>query len=517
MSNYDDYDLSRRSRNSGRPTRNGRPVDGRRTSGSRSSSYERSRRESYRGSELDVDFYEDEDRYNFDLDLEDDVEMYERRSQGSRRAAGSRPSSSRSGSNRSAGNAQRRRPDGRQGSRQGSASRNARSDGRRPNSRPAGRGRNSKAAKKKKMRRTVIVIEIVVLLLLLLIFFLWSKFGKVNWDNIKMEDIEVNNLDEQTSEVLSQYTTIALFGVDNRSNGDLDSGNSDTIMLVSINNDTKEVKMISVQRDTYLQVEKDLYRKCNYAYNHGGVEQAISMLNTNLDLKIDGYVSVDFYALATIVDDLGGLDLEVTQKMIDTNNPETGQNALAGYIAEVENVMNYYPNEKEGWKMSDCYFDKPGTYHMNGAQVVGYCRNRYAVNNDYGRAENQRKVIKLITEKAKKADVGTLNDITNDVLPQISTSLTPAQCLKMATSVGDYEIVNSSGFPFALTTMTVNKKTGSVVVPCTLTSNVVELHKFLYDQEGYDPTDDSVDVISQHIVNETGKSESSAEIQQQAD
>jgi anionic cell wall polymer biosynthesis LytR-Cps2A-Psr (LCP) family protein len=202
--------------------------------------------------------------------------------------------------------------------------------------------------------------------------------------------------------------------------------------------------------------------------------------------------------------------------MIDTNNPETGQNALAGYIAEVENVLNYYPNEKEGWKMSDCYFDKPGTYHLNGAQVVGYCRNRYAVNNDYGRADNQRLVVKLIVEKAKNASVSQLNKIADDVFPEISTSLSLSQCISMEASVGDYNMAESSGFPFALKTTTVSKKTGSVVVPCTLTSNVVQLHSFLFDQQDYDPTDDMVDVISDHIKSETGYSESNAEITQQA-
>ena len=375
----------------------------------------------------------------------------------------------------------------------------------------------NKNSKKKKLRRTIFVVEIVLIIILLIIFFFWNKFGKVNWDNINMDEIEVNNLDTETEELLSNYTTIALFGVDNRSNGNLDSGNSDTIMIVSINNDTKEVKMVSVQRDTYLQITEGTYRKANYAYNHGGVETAISMLNTNLDLKISGYVSVDFYALATIVDDLGGLELEITQKMIDTDNPETGQNALAGYIAEVENVLDYYPDEEDGWKYSDCYFSSPGTYTLNGAQVVGYCRNRYAVDNDYGRAENQRTVIKLIIEKAKSASLSQLNDIANDVFPSISTSLTLSQCLSMVASVGDYEIVESSGFPFTLKTTTINSTTGSVVVPCTLSSNVSQLHEMLYDQEDYDPTDDMVDVISDYIVSQTGFTEDSADITQESD
>ena len=450
--------------------------------------------------------------------------------QGTRRPAGSRPTGSRPSGSRSAGS----RPAGSRPS--GSRSASGRPTGTRPqgsrsassrvaadrrssrpsNSRPVRGGKGSKAAQKKKRRTTIIVVEIVILLILALVFFLWSKFGKVNWDNIQMDEVKTNNLDAATEEVLSNYKTFALFGVDNRSNGNLDTGNSDAIIIVSINNDTKDVKMLSIQRDTYLQVEKDLYRKCNYAYNHGGVESALEMLNTNLDIKIDGYVSVDFYALAKIVDDLGGLDLEITNKMITTDNPETHQNALAGYIAEVENVLKYHPDEKEYWKYSDCYFDKPGTYHLNGAQVVGYCRNRYAVNNDYGRAENQRKVIKLIVEKAKKANVSQLNKIADDVFPKISTSLSLTQCVGMAADVSKYNMAESSGFPFTLRTKKVSSKTGSVVVPCTLSSNVVQLHKFLFDQDEYDPTDD-VDAISDHIQSETGLNESSVEITQETD
>ena len=514
MSNFEDYDLSRNtgSRRSSQTTN--------RTSANRSNARQTGRsygRESDISPNLSLD--DEIDLYDYDLQSES---MSQRRPSGTR-SAGSRPSGSRphssqsahrSSASRSSANKKRKKPSSSHSSARPTRS-SASARGRNvPASHKGGKGRNGK---KKNTRRTIIVVEIVVFLLLLIIFFFWNKFGKVNWDSIDMDEIEVNNLDTETEELLSNYTTLALFGVDNRSSGNLDSGNSDTIILVSINNDTKEVRMVSVQRDTYLQITEGTYRKCNYAYNHGGVETAISMLNTNLDLKVSGYVSVDFYALATIVDDLGGLELEITQKMIDTDNPETNQNALAGYIAEVENVLNYYPDEEEGWKYSDCYFDSPGTYTLNGAQVVGYCRNRYAVDNDYGRAENQRKVIKLLIEKAKKADVATLNKIADDVFPSIATSLSLSQVLSMAASVGDYEISDSTGFPFALNSTTISKTTGSVLVPCTLTSNVVQLHEFLYDQENYDPTDDMVDVISEHIVNETGFTEESATVTQTTD
>ena len=514
MSNFDDYDL-RRGESSGRrrPANRttGRPSGSRPAGRTSHSSYSNSHSNHSMDLDDEIELYEYGSQYGF----EDDERPVRRSASSSARRASSSHSGSRAGSHSGSRSASQRKPASRSTSR--SSSRPTSRDARNGSSRNGGRRPSGRNAKKKKTKRTIFVVEIVVLLLILIIFFFWSKFGKVNWDNINMSELENTNLDEETKEVLGQYTTLALFGVDNRSNGNLESGNSDTIILVSINNDTKEVKMVSVQRDTYLQVEEDKYRKCNYAYNHGGVETAIEMLNKNLDLNISGYVSVDFYAVAKVVDDLGGLDLEVTQKMIDTNNPETGQNALAGYIAEVEHVLKYYPNKEEYWDRNDCYFDKPGVYHMNGAQVVGYCRNRYAVDNDYGRAENQRTVIKLLVEKAKKANLKQLNDICDDVFPEISTSLSLGQCVGMATAVKDYEVTNSAGFPFALTTKTPSKKIGSVVVPCTLSTNVSTLHQFLYEQENYDTTDDVVDVISEHIVNETGCTESSAEINQTPD
>lgn len=502
MSNFEDYDL----RASGRPRSRSTGSANRMNNGSTRS------RSNYSNSTGN--------RVSYDLTL-DDIEMYEYGSeemhQGQPRRSASQ-SSSRSAS-RSAAPHSASAP----GVRRGSSSKHKSSksgSSRRPSSssrKPSGK-KGGKKNKKRKTRRAIIVVEIVLIIVLLLVFFLWNKIDKIN--SGQTYEVATNDLDEETVELLSNYTTIALFGVDNRSTGNTDTGNSDTIMIAAINNDSKEVKLVSVQRDTYLKMSEDTYRKCNYAYNHpgsysNGAEAASNMLNENLDIKIDAYVAVDFYALATIVDDLGGLELEITSKMINTDNPATNQNALAGYIAEVENVLKYYPNEEDYFKMSDCYFDAPGTYTLNGAQVVGYCRNRYAVNNDYERAENQRLVVKLIIEKAKKADIATLNKITDDVFPSISTSLSSTQIISMATAVGDYSIVDSTGFPFDLTTGTYGKK-GSLVVPCTLTTNVTKLHEYLYDQSDYDTTDE-VDAISDKIQNDTGTSEGSATVNQESD
>ena len=143
------------------------------------------------------------------------------------------------------------------------------------------------ASKKKRRKRRIIlyVVEIVILLLLLGVLFVWTKLNKLHKaDDLSKEELKINELDSETKELLSGYTNIALFGLDNRSNGDFDTGRSDCIMIASINNDTKEVRLVSIYRDTFLNMSDDTYSKANAAYAAGGPKQAVAMLNMNLEL-----------------------------------------------------------------------------------------------------------------------------------------------------------------------------------------------------------------------------------------
>ncbi len=152
--------------------------------------------------------------------------------------------------------------------------------------------------KKKKNKIILFTIEIVVLVALLVGLFIYSWMGKVDnssGEDIRQEDPAMNiELDSETAEVLQGYTNIALFGIDNRESGKYESGNSDCIMIASINNDTKKVKLISVYRDTFLNVKDDTYGKINSAYSKGnGAKGAIAALNKNLNLDIVDYVIVN--------------------------------------------------------------------------------------------------------------------------------------------------------------------------------------------------------------------------------
>ena len=201
-------------------------------------------------------------------------------------------------------------------------------DGRRPRqgsgmSREEARRREAirrKKAKKKKRKTILLLIEIVLLLVLIAGAWFISRGTGVTKINIKEEDIVMNET-VANNESLKGYRNIALFGVDARDKS-LGKGNrSDTIIIASINEDTGDVKLCSVYRDTYLNLGNDSYNKCNAAYAKGGPEQAINMLNMNLDLNITDYVTVGFTGLREVIDAIGGVTIDVQEnEIVHLNN-----------------------------------------------------------------------------------------------------------------------------------------------------------------------------------------------------
>ena len=176
-------------------------------------------------------------------------------------------------------------------------------------------------AKPGKKKKVLFVLEIIVLLLFIGGLYVYgqisSRLDKIEQPELKKEKIVVN----QEAPKMTGYKTYVLFGIDTRGEGSQYSAqNSDTMIIVSVNNDTKEVRMVSVYRDTLLNVGDDTYTKANAAYALGGPEQAITMLNTNLDLDISDYATADFSALVEVVDDLGGLDIPLSYAEIEHMN-----------------------------------------------------------------------------------------------------------------------------------------------------------------------------------------------------
>lgn len=351
--------------------------------------------------------------------------------------------------------------------------------------------------KRKKRRIVILVIEILVLLLLLAAVFVWQKMGKINRIHIDQSNLSINKLDDNTKQVLSGYTNIALFGLDNRSNGDFSTGRSDTMIVASINNDTKEVRLLSVYRDSYLNLSNNKYSKANAAYAQGGPQQAMQMLNMNLDLDIKNYVSVDFNALVDAVDLLGGVKVTLTDEEVKLMNGKTIPRH-EDYIAEIEQVTG-----KKSTRLTH-----GGTYNLDGVQATAYARLRYTPGDDYKRAQRQRTILTLLIQKAKNADVLTLNKLIDKMFPEISTSYSNTEMISLISAMKDYSLVETAGFPYYKNTKTF-KGIGNCVIPCDLLTNVKQLHAQLFADQSYTPSD-TVAALSKKITSNTGYTAKSA-------
>lgn len=344
--------------------------------------------------------------------------------------------------------------------------------------------RAAKARKKrrnrKRKRAIILAFEVVILMLLLCTAFVMAKYDKFQKVELDPDDIEVNAGIEQKG-----YTTVALFGGDSRE-GQLEEGtHADTIIVVAINNESKEIRMASIYRDTLLKQKDGTYKKANNAYFVGGPTEAISMLNQNLDLDIKDYATVDFKAMSDVVDLMGGLKLNVTDAEAAMMNK---------YIGETAKAANKKANTLPGG----------GTYTLDGPQTVTYARLRKLEGGDYKRTERQRIVIKRLFEKVKTTDIGTLNEIVDTVFPQVSTNFSLQKILGLASGVTRYRLVGSEGFPFEKTDGITYPGAGDVVVAQGLTENVEELHAFLYPTEKDWTISEEVQAISGDISYLTG-------------
>lgn len=351
--------------------------------------------------------------------------------------------------------------------------------------------------RKSTMSRVVFALEIIILVVLMGGLFVYAKLGKLNHETINEEELDVNESVTE-NQVMKGYTTIALVGIDSRDDKLKSDWNSDTMIIASINNDTKKVKLVSVYRDTYLclgedEDENNSYGLANSAYCTGGAKKMINMLNKNLDMNISDFVTVNFQAVAETVELLGGIDVEMKkEEVVHLNN----------YCVETSEVtgMDYTPLE-----------EIEGVHHLNGVQAVAYARIRKTSGNDFRRAARQREVIYRIVEKAKNSSIATLNTVLDKIFPMIYTSLTEKEILSMGMNMLSYDIEDQTGFPFDhLYGDTVKEAMDGVdcVLPITLESNVIKLHEFLYPEDSYVPSNE-VKTYSQEIIDKSGFGEES--------
>lgn len=369
-------------------------------------------------------------------------------------------------------------------------------------------GRGKKPSGKKKISRkkkriifiVVLIVEFIVLMALLLIWYYAKKMSQIDYTPIDRDAIIINDLSQETQETLEGYTNILLLGSDTRDNDggvvtDAYKNHTDAILIASINNKTKEVRLISIYRDSVMKIydpvkKTSIYRKATESMYFFGIEPTISMINTNLDLDIKDFVMVNWDALIEIVDAVGGIDIEIDEEeqyWINEYLRDTGKNTGRTY----ENVTSF------------------GKVHLDGIQTTAYCRIRATSGWDYRRTERQRTVISLIFAKAKPMNIAELNKAIDAITNNIATSLDAQYITSMLLGVADYSLTEQSGFPFDTVDKitSVNTPGNTItypVVPKTLESNVKDLHKFLFDVDKYEVSDNVRD-ISQEIEKMAGK------------
>lgn len=278
------------------------------------------------------------------------------------------------------------------------------------------------------------------------------------------------------------YWNIAVFGVDSR-DGNLGKGAlADVQMIASINRRTGEIRLVSVYRDTYVQIDDEgTFHKINEAYFKGGYQQALDTFQRNLDIQVDDYATFNWKAVADAINILGGIDLEITDR-------------------EFEYINSFITATVESTGIYSTHLESAGMNHLDGVQAVAYSRLRL-MDTDFNRTERQRKVVSLALEKAKQADLSTLTTLVATVLPEISTSIGAEDILPLAQNVSRYYLGQTGGFPFARTTARISGM--DCVIPATLESNTILLHQFLFDDTSYQPSA-SVQEISQKISEISG-------------
>lgn len=327
---------------------------------------------------------------------------------------------------------------------------------------------------KKKKKKNIFVRILLFLLILIIIFVvtaiatsLWfvnDKLDKLNYVNdVTKEDVSV---DTQVDESLSEYRNIALLGIDTRDDT-FTGSRSDCIIIVSINNNTKDVKLLSVYRDTYLDIEGHGLDKVTHAYAYGGPRLTLSTLNRNLDLNISEFVTVNFETVRTVVNAIGGVDITVTA-------------AEASQISGLSGA---------------------GTYTLDGAQALAYSRIR-KIDTDYQRTERMRTVLNAVFEKVKKLDLAQLNSLLDTVLPHLSTNISKNDIIALLPDLLSYNVTDSEGWPYETRGITLNLWYG---IPVTLEENVKQLHENLFGEENYEPSE-TVKSISNQIIQKTGYS-----------
>lgn len=277
----------------------------------------------------------------------------------------------------------------------------------------------------------------------------------------------------------SKILNIMLFGEDNRKGNDY--GRSDTMIMLSIDNVHKKIKMTSFQRDTYVYIPGYGYNKINASYTLGGAQLAVKTIESNFGVAVDRYAVVDFKSFKSVIDAMGGIDLELTADEI-------------GYIN-----WQLYKNHQSDTDTT--LTDPPGMVHLNGQQALWYARDRGASKeesgigfdgDDWDRTSRQRKLLEKLFSDFKQSDITQIISIVSSIGPMITTNLKKDEITALVThalTYLKYEIVQYNIPEKGLWYYDDNTEVGSVIRISDLTAQRQKFASFIFEELVSFPSD----------------------------
>lgn len=322
------------------------------------------------------------------------------------------------------------------------------------------------------------IILILAILIGLAYMYITNKLSKMN--TVQLDESQLG-ITAEASTKLAKYRNIAIFGVDSRED-DYGKGNrSDCMIIASINNETKEVRLISVYRDTYVNIQGHGLDKITHAYSYGEAPLAINTLNTNLDLNISEFVTVNFDSVSDAVDELGGVTINIENE-------------------EIKYINDYIDATAQITHKTAKHVTSAGRQTLDGVQAVAYSRIRYTAGGDYKRTERMRNVIEAMANKLKSKNIMEINNFMDEILPKVYTNISQKTVMSMIPDMMNYKVSTSIGWPYEVKGITLDRWYG---VPVTLESNVIKLHQELFDDPDY-TLPESIKTTSNSIIKKTG-------------
>ncbi|MPQ45177.1 LCP family protein [Clostridium tarantellae] len=314
----------------------------------------------------------------------------------------------------------------------------------------------------KSKKRKVILISIFIIISLILgigigiLSYTYNLLGKVDRVTINKDDIGINKNIIDCKEIKN----IALLGIDS-TNGN--AGRSDSIMILTIDNNKNQLRVSSIMRDSYVNIDGHGQDKLNHAYAFGGAQLSLKTINKTYDLNVSDFVSVNFSNLPKIIDQLGGIKLNITKDELK-------------YINQYINYLN-----KDN-KTNVAHITESGIQHVNGTQALAYSRIRYTAGGDYERTHRHRIVLTALFNKFKSTSPTEYPKLLNELLPMVKTNLTPNQILGLASDVVKMGNVNLEQDRFPLDSQSEGKIINGIwYLIFDKEKTTTKLHEFIFN------------------------------------